>query len=256
MFEYDSVHDKWIRRSNMLFAKSNFSLCSVNDKIYSFGGIALDTDRIDIVECYDIEENKWTYIGSMPIPFISGSVIFHDGLFYICGGRIGVGRINSCYTFNPESKEWNQVASMRIGRFNFGVCCINENSIFVIGGQRYLESEQSLYTREALSSVEIYDIYSDQWSIGPSTPYPIYNPGICLIGNDLFVCGTTEHCYDNNSEYRYMFTGILKMDVISREWTIIENNITDLRTNYRCISAQLNTRKLKRHVSGENKKET
>jgi hypothetical protein len=187
----------------------------------------------------------------MPTPFISGNVIFHNNLFYICGGRIGVGRINSCYTFSHETKEWNQVASMRIGRFNFGVVCIHEK-IYVIGGQRYLESEQSFYTREALSTVEIYDVMLDQWSIGPSTPYSIYNTGICFVDDDLYVCGTTEYKYDTNSVFGYMFTSIFKLNVLTGDWNIIEHDVTDLRSNYRCISAHLNTRKLKKHI--ENKK--
>lgn len=45
----------------------------------------------DIVEYYDIEENKWTYVGSMPSPFVAGCVVAHDNLFYIIGGRNGVG---------------------------------------------------------------------------------------------------------------------------------------------------------------------
>lgn len=231
----------------MLFAKSNFSLCSLNNKIYCFGGITLDVDRLDIVECYDIDENKWTYIGTMPTPFIAGSVITHNNLFYVCGGRIGVGRINSCYTFDANEKEWNQVASMRIGRFNFGMAVVNEK-IYVIGGQRYLESQNSFYTREALSSVEVYDISCDQWSIGASTPHSIYNTGCCLLDNNLYVCGTTEYRYDTSSSslYGYMFTSVYKFDVLNCNWTIIEHDVTDLRTNYRCLAARINTRKLKK----------
>ena len=103
-----------------------------------------------------------------------------------------------------------------------------------------------------MSTVEIYDIQSDQWSIGPSTPYSIYNTGICLVDNDLYVCGTTEYKYDSASVFGYMFTSIFKLNVITGDWSIIEHDVTDLRSNYRCISAHLNTRKLKKH--NENKK--
>lgn len=91
-------------------------MCAMDDRIYSFGGITIDEDRIDIVEYYDLNENKWTYVGSMPTPFIAGSVVRYKNLFYVMGGRAGVGRINSCFTFRPEDKEWNQVSSMRVGR--------------------------------------------------------------------------------------------------------------------------------------------
>ncbi len=41
VYEYDNIHDAWMRRSNMLFAKANFSLCAFNNKLYSFGMLGL-----------------------------------------------------------------------------------------------------------------------------------------------------------------------------------------------------------------------
>jgi hypothetical protein len=92
LYEYDNNHDTWIRRSNMLFAKANFTLCAMDDKIYSFGGITKNQDQFDIVECYDSIENKWNYECSMPAPFVAGCVIRHEDAFYVMGGRSGVGK--------------------------------------------------------------------------------------------------------------------------------------------------------------------
>ncbi len=72
-YEYDRLNDTWIRRANMLFPKANFSLCAMNDKIYSFGGVTTDQDQLDIVEYYDIDQNKWHYVGKMPTAFIGKS---------------------------------------------------------------------------------------------------------------------------------------------------------------------------------------
>jgi hypothetical protein len=87
-----------MRRSNMLFAKANFSLCALNNKLYSFGGITLNEERIDIVECYDIAENVWIYIGTMPSPFVAGSVVAYHNAFFIMGGRVGVGNSDTSIT--------------------------------------------------------------------------------------------------------------------------------------------------------------
>jgi N-acetylneuraminic acid mutarotase len=91
LYEYDNIHDTWIRRANMLFAKANFTLCAMDDKIYSFGGITKNQDQFDIVECYDLNENKWQYECSMPAPFVAGCVVRHEDAFYVMGGRSGVG---------------------------------------------------------------------------------------------------------------------------------------------------------------------
>ena len=92
LYEYDNNHDTWIRRANMLFAKANFTLCAMDDKIYSFGGITKNQDQFDIVECYDSIENKWHYECSMPAPFVAGCVVRHEDAFYVMGGRSGVGK--------------------------------------------------------------------------------------------------------------------------------------------------------------------
>ncbi len=72
LFEFDSKNDTWIKRSSMLFAKANFSLCSMDEKIYAFGGITVDQEQLDIVEVYDMPSNSWTYIGVMPNKLLVG----------------------------------------------------------------------------------------------------------------------------------------------------------------------------------------
>ena len=73
----------------MLFAKSNFSLCAMNNqnKLYSFGGVNSSQEPLDIVEMFDVAENKWTYVGSIPTPFVAGCVVIHQDVFYVLGGR-------------------------------------------------------------------------------------------------------------------------------------------------------------------------
>ena len=237
----------------MLFAKANFSLCAMNNKIYSFGGITVDQDQLDIVEYYDMDENKWNYGGIMPNKFIAGCVVRHEDVFYVMGGRSGVGKFNNCFVFKPDTAEWTEISKMKIGRFNFGACVLN-NKIFIFGGQRYNESEQSYYTREALDSVEIYDIDKKEWSPGESMPNPLYNTGICKYDDeDIYVCGTTECKFSGNTLMGFMFTSVFRMNYAKQckedadcraKWTVVEHEVTDIKSNYRCVAAKLNTKKL------------
>jgi N-acetylneuraminic acid mutarotase len=95
MYEYDNGQNTWIKKANMLFAKANFSLCVLNQRIYSFGGVSTGQIPLDIVEYYDIGDNKWIYVGSMPTPFVAGCVVMHEDKFYILGGRNGVGELDT-----------------------------------------------------------------------------------------------------------------------------------------------------------------
>lgn len=119
MFEYDNAQNSWIKKANMLFAKANFSLCQMNNRVYSFGGVSTGQIPLDIVEYYDIGENKWIYVGSMPSPFVAGTVVMYQDKFYILGGRNGVDRHDSCYIFKPDTCEWTEITKMNIGRYFF-----------------------------------------------------------------------------------------------------------------------------------------
>lgn len=237
----------------MLFAKSNFSLCSMNAKLYAFGGIVSGHIQSDVIESYDLEENQWSYVGTMPHPFVAGCVVKYENAFYILGGRCGVGKFNNCFKYVPETREWSELRGMRTGRFNFGAVVLNAK-IFVFGGQRYDESEDSFFTREALDSVEIYDIKADQWYEGTKMPSPLYNTGVGLSDEDsksIYVCGTTECKYSGNRLMGFMFTSVFRMDISNLDtneikWTVVEHDVSEIKSNYRCLTARVNTRKLKR----------
>ena len=92
MFEYDTKSDTWIKRANMLYPKANLSLCAMRNRIYAFGGVSSGQMPLDSVEYYDIDENKWVYAGTMPTPFVAGSVVAYEDKFYVIGGRNGVGK--------------------------------------------------------------------------------------------------------------------------------------------------------------------
>ena len=102
--------------------------------------------------------------------------------------------------FRPKTREWTEISKMLVGRFNFGACVLN-NKIYVFGGQRYNESEQNYYTREALDSVEMFDLNTREWSMVIQMPSPLYNTGVCVYDDDfkcVYVCGTTECKYKTN----------------------------------------------------------
>jgi hypothetical protein len=191
----------------------------------------------------------------MPAPFIAGAVVAvpKEEAFYIMGGRSGVGRFNNCYKFKPEKLEWIDINSMNVGRFNFGACLLNDK-IYVFGGQRYNESEQNYFTREALDSVEIYDLNTKEWTFGTKLPSSLYNTGVCVYDNDnkcIYVCGTTECKYSGNTLFGFMFTSVFRLEFSNdvnndtkMKWTIVEHDVSDIKSNYRCVSAKLNTRKI------------
>ncbi len=239
LYCYDNDHNIWLPQAPMLFPKSNFSLACVDGKIYCFGGLTINQHPTEIIEKYDISLNRWSYVGMMPTTLVDLSTVVHNGLIYILGGRTGVGAHNVVMRYDPRKQEWTSLAGMPTPRFNFGACVVNEE-LYVAGGQIYSHSSHTI-NREALNSVEIYNIEHNQWRQGPELPEDMYNVGLSQINGRIYACGTTEH---HRSAYRiYRYNVVYCYDLNKNEWEQIENDLCDIR-DFACLVAKMHTRKL------------
>ena len=239
LFQYDNDHNRWLRKSPMLFPKSNFALAQVGGKLYCFGGLTFQQQPTEIVECYDIGLNKWTYAGIMPTCLVDLQAISHGGYVYVLGGRTGVGAHNAALRWDPRCAEWKTLAGMPTPRFNFGACALDDE-LWVAGGQIYEHSAHSI-SRQALSSVEVFSIARNQWRLGPELPEPLYNVGLCQIHGTLYAAGTAEYQRSHYRVYRYMV--VYRLDSARGCWSQLEADLSDLR-DFRCVAAKLHTRKL------------
>lgn len=155
-------------------------------------------------------------------------------------------------------------------RFNFGACVI-DGCLYAFGGQRYSESEEHYFTREALDSVEMLDLRGDhanaEWTFGPKMPASLYNTG-CFVPvevtdtaspsasnkpppSSVYLCGTTECQYSGSTLFGFMFTSVFRLDFAHDlnnrtrlKWTIVEHDVSEVKAYYRCVGARVNTRKL------------
>ncbi|PVD26508.1 hypothetical protein C0Q70_14185 [Pomacea canaliculata] len=238
-FFYDNDHNKWIAKAPMLFPKSNFTLAYEDGKIFSFGGLTLNQHPTEIVECFDVEKNKWSYVGMMPTTLVDLSSVVYGGNIFLLGGRTGVAVHNVVLKYDPRRLEWTPLAGMPTPRFSFGVCIV-DNEILVAGGQVYAHATHTIH-REALRSVEIYNIDDNQWRTGPDLPAPMFNVGLMQISGGVYCCGTVEQ---HRSPFRiYRHNMVCRLDITRNEWQKIESDLCDVR-NYAAVAVKLHTRRL------------
>lgn len=240
-YQYDNDHNKWITKAPMLFPKSNFTLAYLDGKIYCFGGLTVNQHPTEIVECYDISNNRWNYVGMMPTTLVDLSSVVYKSQIYILGGRTGVGAHNVVMKYDPKNFEWTTLAGMPTPRFNCGACVVG-GEIYVAGGQIYSQSSHTI-NRDTLKSVEIYNIDGNQWHQGPELPEDMYNIGLALINGALYACGTTEY---QRCTYRiYRYNVVCRLNFSKYQWEQLETDLCDIR-DYVCVSARLHTRRLSR----------
>ena len=142
--------------------------------------------------------------------------------------------------YNPETEEWTSLAGMLTPRFNFGACVI-QDEIYVAGGQIYSHSTFTI-TREALRTVEIYNIEANQWRLGPELPLGLYNVLLSQINGVLFACGTPDFQDDQSTQG---YNVVCKLDLNSHQWEVTADSLCNVR-NFRCVAAKMHTRKLQR----------
>lgn len=238
-YRYDNDHNQWVSLAPMLFPKSNFTLAYLGGKIYSFGGLTENQHLTEIIEVYDIEKNKWNYQGMLPTTLVDLNSVVYGNNIYLLGGRTGVGSHNLVLKYGPHQGQWTSMALMPTPRFNFGACTV-DGEIFVAGGQIYSHTTNTI-TREALRSVEIYNIAQNQWRQGPELPEGMYNLGLALISGAVYACGTAEYHKSQIRVYRYNV--VYRLDLGRNQWEQVESELSETQ-NFHCVATKLHTRKL------------
>jgi N-acetylneuraminic acid mutarotase len=148
------------------------SACAVNDEfIYAFGGFFGSTEQEinDSIEVYEVEKNQWTYLTvRMKNPLWACSALSISPTEIILIGGKNTNRNGEVHLFNVVNKTWKQLHNMnqlRVSHKSFYLPALNQNKIYVIGGDYEM-------------SCEVYDIKENKWSFISS-----YNT---LLGNSLY----------------------------------------------------------------------
>ena len=239
VYTYDNDHNRWVPRAPMLFPKSNFTLASVDHKLYSFGGLTLNQHPTEIVESYDVDKNQWNYVGMMPTTLVDLTSVVLRGEIYLLGGRTGVGAHNTVMKFDPKKNEWTSLAGMPTPRFNFGAAIV-DGEIFVAGGQIYSHSTNTIH-RDALRSCEIYNVEANQWRQGPELTEEMYNVALMHVNDCVYALGTSEYQRSPFRIHRYNI--VCRLDLGHKRWVQVESDLCDIRS-FASVAAKLYTRKL------------
>src|SRR5690554_4151013 len=110
----------WEYRSQMPYPKSIFSLATIEEKIYVFGGWQNGTEnRFKGIEEYDTLTDTWTVMDKYPredVPYVERATMESvNGKLYILGGSFGtVNYLPYVYEYDPKLNTWTRKADMPI----------------------------------------------------------------------------------------------------------------------------------------------
>ncbi|XP_076040286.1 kelch like ECH associated protein 1 [Oratosquilla oratoria] len=194
--------------------------------IYIVGGYS-DRQSLDTLECYDVENCRWSQLSRLPVARSGLRAAYMHGIFYAVGGRniLANGNYhdsNWVDSFNPISNTWQQRAPMKVPRNRLGAAML-DGLLYAIGG-----SNGSAFN----NSVEKYDPEEDTWTLVQPMAQARMGVGVTVVNRLLYAIGGFDgksrlksvECYHPEND-QWMFVTPMKVPRSGAGVCAIENFI-------------------------------
>jgi len=188
----------WVKKADMLVARSGLSTSVVNGKIYALGGQG--TMRVGrVAEEYDPAQDKWVGKADMPTARFWFSTGVVDGKIYAVGGRETNGAPDTTIVeeYDPVLDKWTRKADMPTSRWWLSVSAVN-GKIYAIGGLRLVGDRFSHF-----SIVEEYDPATDKWTRKAAMPAKIHTLSTSVVNGKIYVIGGVDAGRILSTVYEY-----------------------------------------------------
>jgi DNA-binding CsgD family transcriptional regulator/N-acetylneuraminic acid mutarotase len=177
---YDPAEDRWTTlNASKPTRVSHIGAAAIDGQIYVPGGWTAQKEPTAVVERYDLANETWDQVASLPRPLLAYALAVHKGKIYLFGGKDERGYANTTYIYDPEADDWRKGQEMSTPRAYAAAATIGAR-IFVIGGYDG-QREQS--------TCEVYSPEEDSWEGCEPLTQGRGGFGLASVGNRLYVIG-------------------------------------------------------------------
>jgi hypothetical protein len=172
---WQALHDAILRRTEVGAAR-------IGRFIYVVGGFLPSTETTDAVERYDIRNDSWRRVESMPIAVNHPAVTSYRGRLYVYGGftdssfRPVTGALQR---YDPASGSWSQLPASPHPRAAAALAAVG-GKLYAVGGTA---------GGSELDALEVFDLSSRNWSPGPSMSVAREHIAATVAGGEIYVFG-------------------------------------------------------------------
>ncbi|HEX9317573.1 MAG TPA: kelch repeat-containing protein [Nitrososphaeraceae archaeon] len=189
-YVYEPSTEKWHEIKSMPTPRGAATANFINNTLYVIGGQDSSRKTVNTNEAYDPKTDTWTEKQPMPTErhHIASAVV--DGKLYVIGGRqtdkspgLNIGT-NEAY--DPLFDKWTTLESMPTKRSGIAAATLDNNAIYVFGGEHPFNDGASLRT---FNNTEIYHPKTDTWTIG--SPLSTARHGLMAVefNESIYVIG-------------------------------------------------------------------
>jgi len=205
---------QWTQKTDMPTARSDFSTCVVDGKIFVIGGsLRLKIDEygdqsLSTVEMYNPETDTWEGKANMPTVRSNVAVSVVDGKIYAIGGSklkkyqvprgfgIESEELPTVEMYNPATDTWTQKADMPTPKKT--KTCVVDGKIYAIGGWSTANEQSQLET------VEVYDPATDTWAKAQSMNHARCSAAISVVNGEIYAMGGIGWPPNRDQSGRYL----------------------------------------------------
>lgn len=181
---YQIDSDSWETLPDKPTAVTDIDAVILRGAIYVPGGKLIDGSVTDVLEVFNLGENKWEVQASIPVKVSNYALAAFEGQLFLFGGWDGKTVTDSVYRYDPSLREWFPCASMPTARMNASATVLG-GKILVIGGS---DAEKDLAISEGyLPSFVVDD--GNEWEKNEYLPFNCAPCNSNSLSDQMFVVG-------------------------------------------------------------------
>jgi len=197
-------------------------LSSLDGRLYAVAGFD-GARRVETVEVYNPEDNKWTFVRPLSTPLYMVSAVGLDGALYVAGGVREPNDIcvDTFQRFDPKTEEWTMLAPLPVP-LAAGTLLPHKELLYYVGGTPDLITPSK--------QIFVYSPDSDEWKELAPMGDARFDPGVTSVNDQILVISG----HDGESTF---FSNTEVYDIPSNTWsTSSMTNIPVGRRRFACVS--------------------
>jgi len=178
-FQATLQRNRWEAIGKMPSGRINHSSIVVDSNLFLIGGDN-DSNTLDLVESFDVNERTISRHASKPTPVSMTTAVSLSGKIYVPGGKDASGDgTDVVEVFDPRTNLWTELARMPISIYDSGVVTY-EGKIYVFGG---------INGGKVIDDVMRYDPSTNNWTLLAPMPDKRARPGVLVFEDSLYIIG-------------------------------------------------------------------
>jgi len=187
---FDPLTSEWKKAASMTVPRAYLATAVWRNRIYAVGGENHNKQKLDSIECFDVELNQWRALTHLPGGARVGpaAAVHQDGLFVVGGYNRSThkrGVLENVAFYDLLYKRWIVLSPLVVPRCHASLVVI-EDRLFLIGGRTRLRDSKNMTSVDA---IEEYNLDLDKWTQKTTMKYGRHDMGCTAIGTKLYIVG-------------------------------------------------------------------